>query len=115
MLVKANRLTKQSDFKKIFNQGGKSFGNFFRLRVKANGLAHSRFAVVASGKVSKKATARNRVKRQTREIIRLNLARLNGNYDVIINIMSSALEQKYEILEKGLLAELKNLKILKNV
>lgn len=48
-----------------------------------NGLPHSRFGFVVSGRVGK-AVVRNRVRRRLREAIRRRLAQIEKGYDVVI-------------------------------
>ncbi|OGY49480.1 MAG: ribonuclease P protein component [Candidatus Buchananbacteria bacterium RIFCSPHIGHO2_02_FULL_45_11b] len=102
MLPVKYRLTQDRDFKRI-NAGGKSvFSAYFRLRYLANKLPNSRFAVVVSTKISKKATIRNRLKRQTREILRLNREKIKDGFDLIISVQNRALGRDYEELKTDL-------------
>ena|SRR3989344_571069 len=112
MLAKNYRLTKKSDFQQVFQAGKKDFNRLFNIRYKANKLAGSRVAVVVSTKVSKKATARNKLKRQTRSIIKLFLPKFRQNFDLIINILSPALNQEYEVIQENLLKILKKNQII---
>lgn len=70
-------------------------------------------AIVISTKVSKKATQRNRLKRQLREIIRHHLDQIKSGYDIVVSAKISALNQEYQQLEKNLLALLTKAKLLK--
>lgn len=112
MLAKKYRLTKKSDFQQVFKAGQKDFNKFFGIRYKINKLANPRVAVVASIKVSKKATDRNKIKRQTKSIIKLFLPKFKQNFDLIINILSPALSQKYKTIQEALLKILKKNQIL---
>ena len=61
----------------------------------ANGLAHSRFGIVVSNKVAKKANVRNLLKRRLREIIRAELPGLKPGFDVILLSNPSAIEKDF--------------------
>ena len=67
-------------------------------------MGYSRFAVVASLKVSKLAVVRNRLQRQTREIVKSLFSQLTGHYDIVINISSKAVNKEYSDLEKDLIS-----------
>ena len=99
MLPKENRLLKKGDFKKVFRKGkgySDAFlikkgekkkalparGTFF-LKILENGLGVNRFGVVVSKKVSKKATIRNKIKRQIREILKVELPKIKKGFDVV--------------------------------
>lgn len=112
MLAKKYRLTKRGDFKEIFSKGRRLAGRFFSIRYAPNTLENSRFAVVVANKVAKKASQRNRLKRQVREIIYLNLDKFNEKFDIIVNILSAALNKNYQDLEENLLAILKKNKLI---
>ena len=99
MLPKSYRLTQEKDFRRISVSGKSFFSHLFRLRLAKNNLEVSRFAVVVSAKVSKKAVERNRLKRQLREIIRLNLNKIKGGYDISLSPNSRALGGSYQDLE----------------
>lgn len=103
MLAKINRLAKKSDIDNLFQRGKRAFCPFFAVRFWENGRENSRFAIVVANKVTKKATVRNRLRRQIREIIRLNLSKFSNNYDILINISKDCLEKDYWELEKNLI------------
>lgn len=113
MLSVKHRLTKEKDFKKIHASGRSFFSSWLRLRYLANNQELSRLAVVVSTKVSKKAVKRNRVKRQLREIIRLNLAKVKPGYDITISVNNKALDKDYKDLEKETLKLFAKARLLK--
>ncbi len=113
MLPKKSRLSEEKDFKKILSKGKSFFSPAFSLRYLTNNLNLSRVGVVVSTKVSKKSTIRNRLKRQVRAIIRLNLANFKPGYDLAIYLKSPALDKDYHQLEKELLSGLIRIKLLK--
>lgn len=113
MLPLKYRLTKEKDFKKINTSGWSFFSSWLRLRYLANNQKLSRFAVVVSTKVSKKAVKRNRIKRQLREIIRLNLTKIKPGYDIAVSVNSKALDKDYKDLEKEALRLFTKARLLK--
>lgn len=113
MLATKNRLTKEKDFKRINRLSRPFFSFYFRLKYLANNLGLNRFAVVVTTKISKKATERNKIKRQIREIIRSNQGQIKPGHDVIISAQAKALNKDYQDLEKNLLSLLNKAKLLK--
>jgi ribonuclease P protein component len=93
MLKKTNRLAKDRDISAAFARGRSFFNPFFTIRFLPATKA-VRFTVVVSTKVSKKAVARNRLKRIIREYIRKNLQRFkNGDYVVILKPKAAAIAE----------------------
>ena len=74
MPVKLGRISRQKDFDRIWRQGKTWRNKFFVLRLLMNDLPHVRLAVVVSNKISRKAVVRNRLRRQTKEILRQALS-----------------------------------------
>ena len=52
----------------------------------------SRFAVVVSKKVLKSAVGRNRIRRRVYEIIRHEIPRFDGNFDVVVMIFHKSIK-----------------------
>src|SRR3989344_5852957 len=112
MLAKKYRLAKEKDFKKIIASGRSFFSPSFRLRYLATNLDFSRLSVIVSAKISKKATVRNRLKRQMREIIRLNLKQIKPGYDILVYFKNHALGKDYHELEQEFISALKKLRLV---
>ena len=113
MLATKYRLVKDKDFKRVLTKGRSFFSPNLRIRYVANGLDFCRMSAVASVKLSKKAVIRNRLKRQVREVIRLNFKKIKPGNDIVIYLKSQAVGQTYEQFEKEILANLSKLKLLK--
>jgi len=102
MLVKANRLAKEADFKRLALKGRFSFGPLFNLKSLPNKLGASRFGIVISAKVSKKATIRNLIKRRMTEAIRLMTEHLKPSLDVMLVVKKEAIDADYKALSQEL-------------
>jgi len=112
MLPKANRLAKRTDIERVFKRGKTFFVGNLSIRTAANNLAVSRFTVVVSTKISKKATRRNRLKRLIREAIRREaLPKTKPGYDGIIMTQKGAMEKNYNEITKLVVGLFKKAKI----
>lgn len=81
MLKKTNRIKNKKDFEKIFKKGKGFKEDFLILKIVENNLKTSRFGIIVSQKVSKKATIRNKLKRRLGELIRINLNKIKKGID----------------------------------
>ena len=102
MLKPANRLAKEQDFKLLARKGKPAYCDLFSARVLPNNLRASRFGIVISAKVSKKATIRNLIKRRLTEVIRLNLDKIKPGFDVMILVKGAAVGKNYQQLQESL-------------
>ncbi len=100
MLSRTNRLSKQKDFEKIFRQGKECRIDGLVVKSLARQQSGSRFGLVISTKVSKKAVARNRLRRQIRAILRAHLTDIKPGFDVVLIAKPSLLNLVYRELEK---------------
>jgi len=102
MLPSIFRLKKKNDFDRVFDLGKAKGGEFFTLKAVPNNLPISRFGFIISVKTAPKAVSRNRLRRQTNEIIRLNLAKIKTGFDIAIIFKRTASGKKYLLLEEDL-------------
>jgi ribonuclease P protein component len=105
-------LSKKKDFESIFKNGVFFSGPGMSLRAKKNDLAYSRFAVVTSLKVSKKAVERNRLRRQITEVLRKRFDRIGKGFDAVFIVKKDLLEKKYGQIETEVEKILKKARIL---
>lgn len=96
MLLKANRLTKETDFKLLARKGRPFYSSLFTIKILKVEAVDSRFGVVISTKVSKKAVIRNKIKRRITEIIRLNIAKIKLGVDVMILVKPIVVDKSYQ-------------------
>ena len=113
MLKAGNRLKKQKDIETVFKGAKPYFSKCFTLRALPSQLGTSRITIVVSNKISKKATARNRLKMQAREVFRLNLAKIKTGFDIILQAKLGSLGLKYQEIDKEVLFLLNLAKLLK--
>jgi ribonuclease P protein component len=95
-----------SDFKEVFNFGKTTATPFFLIKSKKSNLTYSRFAVVVSKKLHKKAVQRNHLKRRCM----VALKESSSHYpvaDYIFILNSKTKDVQYQ----DLLNNLKNIKL----
>lgn len=85
MLSNINRLRKEREIQKVFKFGKSVKSANFSLRYNPNRLNNNRFAVVVGTKVDKRATRRNALKRQIREVLRQIWSEIPQSYDYVIS------------------------------
>lgn len=117
MLKKLYRLNKTKDIQTLMKTGRVFYSPVLMVKAKANDLSHSRFAIIVSNKVSKKATERNLIKRRLREIVRHLLPNLETGADVAILaspkiISSQGKIFKYQDMRKEIEAVFKKARLL---
>ena len=76
------RLTKASDYRRVFRKGVRLDGRLFLVIAFENQLTHSRIGL-AVGRKAGTAVARNRAKRLFREVFRRNKAASPRNLDLV--------------------------------
>jgi ribonuclease P protein component len=112
MLSRPHRLLSDKDFQKIWKRGLSFYTKILGFKVLENNLETSRFGIVVGTKTSKLATARNRIKRQLREIIREKMKKIPPGYDFIVTALPGALEKNYDELKKDVILCLNHFKLL---
>lgn len=126
MLSKANRLTNRQDFRAVFREGIRRQGSHLTLRalnskenahnvqqrwvtsIKSNSqLTPTRIGISISTKVSKRATIRNRIKRQIRAAFRWLLPELLPGWRLVVIVQPLAAAEECDYNQ--FLQELKQL------
>ena len=82
-LSKTHRLASR-EVRLVFAHGEKEKGKGVSLYHKKNNMRESRFAVVVSSKVAKKSVSRNRLRRQTKDVLHHFVSSIKRGYDIII-------------------------------
>ena len=96
-LPKLLRLKHWQDFQTVYQQGKRYRHSNLLLRVLGDRPgASSRFGITVGKKVSKKATDRNRIKRQIRAAIAHLSPQSQPGFDVVIIVLPQAIECNYE-------------------
>ncbi len=109
-LTKKERLKKNKEFKKVFDNQYVGYGKYMVLLYKENDLKYPRLGVIASKKVSKKAVERNRAKRLLREVFRLNKFLMKKG-DYILIAKKNILSANYKEIEEDFINILKGKKL----
>lgn len=113
MLAKTNRLTKDKDFDNVFKNGKSSYDKIIGVKLVLNQQKNSRFGILVSTKVSKKAVERNLIKRRIREALKPRLIKIAESHDVVIIAFPGILGKKYKDIEQSIIRHFKRLGLLK--
>ena len=105
-----NTLSKKKDLDQIFKTGLSFYCPFLGLKYLANKLEFNRLAIIISLKVSKSAVVRNKIKRQIREIIRNDLPKIEGFYDIVVIVRKGSETMTFFEIREALLKLTKRLK-----
>lgn len=113
MLPKINRLTKNKEFDYVFKKGRSNYNNLLGVKNTLNDLGLVRLGILISNKVSKKATDRNKTKRQIREIFNQYLNKIIAGNDFVIIALPVIKTKTYQEIEEAIIFSLKKLNVLK--
>jgi len=102
MLPKSRRLRLTRDFERVFAVRRAANGAFFRIKEHPNNLKTTRFAVVVSGKVHKRAVIRNRIRRRAWSVLRDLYYRVPSGHDIVIVALRDAATLDFETLKNDL-------------
>jgi ribonuclease P protein component len=111
MLKKTNRLTKTKDIDQVFKKGKSFFGKTVGFKIANNDLGYNRINFIVSTKISKKAVIRNRVKRQLRAIIEIEMKKMVSGKDLIIIALPPIVNLSFSEINLELQASLKKIKL----
>ena len=103
---KSLRLTKNFEFKKVYEARRRWSSPFFTMYVKNNQLDRTRLGISISKKVGK-SVVRNKIKRRIKEIFRKSLAEIKKGYDVVITVKPQAADADFKTMESEIKSLLK--------
>ncbi|MFH1412922.1 MAG: ribonuclease P protein component [bacterium] len=110
MFKQSNRLTKKKDLERVFQQGQAHYTSLLGIKTLSNNLNKNRITVIVNLKVSKKAVARNKVKRQVRQA--LKEFSIKSGYDIIVICLPPIIENGYKEIESAVKQALSKLKLI---
>jgi len=113
MLPKPLKLTKNKEFDQVFSAGKAAYTDFVGVKCVKNSLEISRFGILTSVKVSKKATVRNKIKRRIRQVLLAEMDILKPGYDCAVICRPAIAEKKYQEIETNLRHLFARLKLYK--
>jgi ribonuclease P protein component len=103
------RITRRSDFQKVYKNGRRARGSHFVVFFDQNQLAYSRFGMTVSKKLGS-AVRRNRIRRIFREALRFHQREAMSGYDFVFNPHPSAANLKCQALAEDVAQVLSHLK-----
>lgn len=106
MGARLGRLTRHSDFDRVFREGRRGRSDLLLVRAVRTGREEVRVGFVIGHKVGG-AVARNRIRRRVREALRSWVARLPGGVDLVITPSAACVEVPFERLREALRSALK--------
>ncbi|MCK9438981.1 MAG: ribonuclease P protein component [Patescibacteria group bacterium] len=100
MFNQNNRLRKTKEIEKTFKNGKSFYSNVLGFKVLKNDLNESRFCVIISAKISKKAVERNKIKRRIRAIVNRDLKQIKKGFDIIIIVTKNIINLEFSGLSQ---------------
>ncbi len=110
--VKIGKITKDKEFDRVFKEGMSSYDKLLGIKTINNKTGDVRLGVIVSGKISKKAVDRNRIRRRLKEIFRLTLDKIKPN-DYVVIVLPEIRDKKFQEIESSVMSNLKRLRALK--
>lgn len=101
-MQKRYRLAKRKDFGRVYKLGQSAANRQFVVYLMQNPQTEKMRVGVSVSKKLGGAVVRNRLRRQVKEIVRLNADRIAPGYDFIIIVRKGALGLSYREMEKSL-------------
>ena len=98
-------------FRRLYRKGLSAADRYLVLYCRKNGTQYNRLGLTVNAKLAH-AVKRNRVRRQLREIYRLNEQALVRGEDIVIVVRSRAIGANYHVLERSFLTLAAQLKLL---
>ncbi len=113
-MEKANRLRKNSEFRRVYRRGKSLSNRYLVLIYKKNGLSDSRIGFSVSKKFGK-AVDRNRIKRQLKAICREQISQIKSGYDMVFVVRAQSGQADFKQLKSSVDGLLKRARLYKKV
>lgn len=114
MLPVKHRFKKKKDFERVLKEGRNVKWNGLALKYCPNSFGESRFGIIVSKKVSKKAVLRNRTKRRIREVLRRELEKIKEGQDIVFFPSPEFKNKDFSEIQEIVIKLLKKGGLLKN-
>lgn len=108
MLPKINRLNKDKEFDYVFKAGRSGYDKISGVKAAANKMGINRFGILVSGKISKKAVLRNKIKRRIRDVIRSQMPKIKAGYDIVVISLPGIKEKAQKEIKESVINNLKH-------
>jgi ribonuclease P protein component len=99
------------EFQKVYNEGKNYWNRNLVLYVRKNDLEETRIGYTITKKYGN-AVVRNRIRRQMKEIVRLNFHKIKGGYDLVFIPKKNTIDISYKELEGSIMHILKIARVL---
>lgn len=106
------RLRKSKEIEKLFKNGKSFLTPTISLRFAKNNLDSSRFAVIISTKVHKRAVKRNLIKRRIRAVLREVVEAVKPGFDIAISARPPILKSDFQEIRDTLLWALRKTNLI---
>jgi ribonuclease P protein component len=113
MIKKINRMGRNKEFDRAFKLGQSFYSRILGVKAVDNDLSISRFGILISTKVSKKAVIRNKIKRQIRAALHGEMPKLKIGKDLAIIVFPQILDKKFQEIKDFVVLSLKKIKLYK--
>jgi len=102
---------KNKEFDRVFKTGQTFYSSIFSIKIVDNNMDVTRLGILISTKISKKAVIRNHFKRQIREIIQSQLAKIKTGKDIVIVVFPQIIDKNFQEVENAINIGLKRLNL----
>lgn len=99
-------------FRRLYRRGSAAANRHVVLYCRRNGLQENRIGITVSKKLGH-AVVRNRVRRRLRECYRLNEARFQPGWDIVVVARTKAIDAPFATLQRAYLSAAKSAGVLR--
>ena len=109
---KRYRLRSNMEFQKVYKNGKNYWNRNLILFVKKNGLAYTRVGYSITKKIGN-SVVRNKIRRQLKEVYRLNFYRIEEGYDLIFIPKKNIVDISFKEIESAMIHIMSISKVIK--